>query len=475
MFVSLQLAAGCGDSGGPPRLPEVSDIGGPKMAHPQLVPIFFSDDPDVAALTSYSQWIVTSGWLHAVGAEYGVGAGTVLGVVHKAARAPDTISDTEIVTSLFQGLADGTLPQPAAGGLGEVIYVVNYPSHTVVTAGSATSCVDFGGYHASARRNGVELAYAVIATCPTFRNDLDVVQIREIVTSHEVIEAATDPFPSNHPGFQLRDPTGAWLALGGEVGDLCTRGDPTDVWHEASFVAQRSWSNTAAAAETDPCVPVPTTAPYFNVVTAETTLPRIPPGGHKVIELTGWATGATPDWQIFAQSGTPGDAVPTLGAKILNDGKQTTLDITVPMATATGTTLQLYVASGYSATMYQLLPMIAIAGDACSTFTGCEACAGHAGCGFCAKTGRCEAQGASGSAESNCPASSFATWPGSCSGFCAGHSGSCTDCASQPGCGWCGGPGGAGQCMEADRDYAHPAAGTCAYADWSFTPAYCPR
>jgi len=43
MFVSLQLAAvlaaGRGDSTDPSRLPEVSDIGGPKMAHPQLVPI----------------------------------------------------------------------------------------------------------------------------------------------------------------------------------------------------------------------------------------------------------------------------------------------------------------------------------------------------------------------------------------------------------------------------------------------------
>jgi hypothetical protein len=28
--------------------------------------------------------------------------------------------------------------------------------------------------------------------------------------------------------------------------------------------------------------------------------------------------------------------------------------------------------------------------------------------------------------------------------------------------------------MEASADLAHPEAGTCAYADWSVTPAYCP-
>ena len=48
------------------------------MAHPQIVPMFYANDADTATLTSFSQWIVTSQWLQTVGADYGVGTGSVL-------------------------------------------------------------------------------------------------------------------------------------------------------------------------------------------------------------------------------------------------------------------------------------------------------------------------------------------------------------------------------------------------------------
>src|SRR5438552_18619703 len=57
------LAAGCGGDDEPPRLPSFSDLGGPRMAHPQLVLVFYGDDPDVDAMTAYSEWLVASSWL----------------------------------------------------------------------------------------------------------------------------------------------------------------------------------------------------------------------------------------------------------------------------------------------------------------------------------------------------------------------------------------------------------------------------
>jgi hypothetical protein len=221
-------------------------------------------------------------------------------------------------------------------------------------------------------------------------------------------------------------------------------------------------------------VPIPAGSRYYNVVADGGAVPRIAPGGTKVLGLTGWSTSATPDWMLSARSATDGDSTLTLAKETLNAGKTTTLSVAVPATATKGTGLRLFVFSEFSQTDYQILPLLAIVDDPCSTFTGCETCTSHAGCGFCAATGRCEAQGASGSAESSCPASSFATWPGSCPGFCAPHNGSCTECASQPGCGACS-TGGVTQCLEASHDYAHPAAATCAYADWSFTPAYCPQ
>jgi hypothetical protein len=116
--------------------------------------------------------------------------------------------------------------------------------------------------------------------------------------------------------------------------------------------------------------------------------------------------------------------------------------------------------------------MLAVVGNQCASYTGCDDCTAHTGCGFCATTGTCEAQGATGSADSACPARSFAVWPGSCPGFCAVHGVSCTDCSSQPGCGWCGGA--SPHCVEADHGTGQPLDASCGYADWSFSPSYCP-
>jgi len=116
--------------------------------------------------------------------------------------------------------------------------------------------------------------------------------------------------------------------------------------------------------------------------------------------------------------------------------------------------------------------MLAVVGSPCASYTRCDDCTAHAGFGFCATTGTCEARAASGSDDSSCPAASFAVSPGSCSGFCAGHSASCADCSSQPGCGWCGGA--APRCVEADHDTGQPLDASCSNADWSFSPSYCP-
>ena len=80
--IALCLAiAGCGGDGSNSPLPEVSHRGGPVMAHPVLVPILFAGDGEAGELTQFSKWIVGSQWLTAVGAEYGVGSGSVLGPV----------------------------------------------------------------------------------------------------------------------------------------------------------------------------------------------------------------------------------------------------------------------------------------------------------------------------------------------------------------------------------------------------------
>ncbi len=466
--VSLFVAFGCSGSNDS-RFAQVTTFGGPIMAHPQLVPVFFSGDPDIATLTSFSRWIVSSDWLDEVGAEYGVGAGAMLGPVQLPMPAPSTITDAQIVDMLFQGVTSGSLPAPADGNLGDALYVFHLPVQTVETSGTETSCVDYGGYHNSVRRNGVELAYAVIATCPGDR--LTNIEFRELVTSHELIEAATDPLPGNHPAYRLNNRTSPWSSTEGEVGDLCELSG-REVWREHGYVVQRSWSNIAAEAG-DPCVPVPPNSVYFNLLVGGAFPPRILAGSHQTLDITGWSTGKVADWSLEADPRTPGEVTLLLGTTELNAGRTTTLDVAFPATAKIGTIASFYLYSSLPDGTYETLPMRAIVGAPCASFSGCLACTAQPGCGFCATSGRCENIGASGSADSACPAASFAEGAGDCPGYCAAHNGSCTDCASQPGCGWCN-AGASSQCVEIDHKTLLPVNNACSYANWELTPSYCP-
>jgi hypothetical protein len=465
------VGSGCGGDDEPdrPRLPLFADVGGPKLAHPELVFITYAED--FAAnprWLDYSRQLVASSWLDAVGAEYGIGAGSLVAAVVKPGPAPDVIDDVQIVDLVFAGLADGSLPAPTANTL----YMFVFPTRTMVTLGGFASCDDFAGYHESARRNGVEVVYAVIARCSDPALPFD--DARGTVISHELIEAATDPFPVTNPGWQLRDPASPWLAMGEEVADLCQRGDNSDISQD--MISQRSWSNTAAAAEEDPCVPHRYGSTYFNVAADTKTLLRIRPGDHQTVELKGFASKDVEGWSFSAEPSEKDAATLTLGATTLGPNESTTLDIAVPSSSRVGSVVRVYAYSNRgtgSTYQWHFFPLPVIVGEPCASFSGCLACSSHAGCGYCASSGKCESAGAEGSADSSCSAKDFATWPGSCPGFCASHSGSCTGCSSQPGCGWC--AGGTPACMEASHDQSHPETETCAYADWSFTPTYCPR
>lgn len=472
-LASCLLIASCGggSSPEPSLLPDVTDHSGPVIAHLQLVPIFYANDTDATMLTSFSQWIVGSQWLQAVGADYGVGTGAMLQAVTQTGTAPAMIDDSDIVNNLYSGLANGTLPKPT-GNLADAVYMFFFPAATMVTAGPTKSCVDFGGYHNSARRGGVEVSYAVIAACSGFVGGLLDLENREVVASHELIEAATDPIPNNHPGFQLDDPTTPWSGFGTEVADLCQRDDPTEIVRESGFVAQRSWSIAAAGAEQDPCVPG-ANANYFNLVMQPAGVVRIAPGGHQAVTLRAWTSGMAKgtSWQLEADPATM-DNPPTLklSATTIKDGATVSLDVALPSTAQIGDQPQFVVFSSTS-TDYSFLPMYAVAGNPCSQFTTCEDCTAEFGCGFCASSGKCEAMGGpTSSAQSSCSGGSFATWPGSCKGFCAGHT-SCADCSSQPGCGWC--SSGSPQCVEASHDTGQQASGSCPYASWSFSPDYC--
>lgn len=470
----LLVACSASPSIPPPTLPEVPSQGGAVMAHPRIVTITFAGDPDRAALEAHAAWAVGPRWLPVVGAEYGLGEGSVLAAVERTETAPATTTHDDVITMLTTGLDDGSIPLPGDGDLGSVLYVVHYPLGAVITDDGATSCTDFLGYHGSFRRHGREVIYAVVVACalsPTSTSVLSGVERRERTAAHELFEAATDPRPRSNPAFQLRDPNDEWRALGNELSDLCEPLGDANLFRDGAFVAPRVWSNRVAAAlDGDPCVPAPSRT-FFDVEVTPARVIRAMPGTDVPLLLTGWSVGAVAPWNVALFGlGATGDLVsvrPARPTPMANHGALAagvTIGSSVPM----GTTLRVAVAVFHDAGDAHVVPITILTDPPCGTHTTCDTCATR-GCGWCIATGRCELAGAEGSAETDCGGADWAPWLGACEGFCDPHA-TCSACAAQPGCGWCEGRG----CLGAGGNGSRSLDGACSGAAWSFTPDDCP-
>jgi hypothetical protein len=150
------------------------------------------------------------------------------------------------------------------------------PAGVTLNDGSGNSCQAFGGYHSEIADfsgfgggsgsgsgsgsamppAGVGLVYALIPRCagPAGEGPLDETTI---ATSHELVEASTDPHPYTAAGYdQIDNAHLAWRRTpGAELGDMCEYLENAAQPLVGSFLVQRTWSNASAAAGHDPCVP----------------------------------------------------------------------------------------------------------------------------------------------------------------------------------------------------------------------------
>jgi hypothetical protein len=247
----------------PANPPQVFNSGGPVLASPKIVAVLFGGDALTSQLTDFTTKIGTSSYWTAATSEYGVAAATFGGTVLSSSVAPASISDAQIQTFLANGVASGTLPTPSANTL----YVVYYPTGTSVTAGSAISCVSFSGYHSQTTIASTSVAYVVIPRCASL-GSLTGISAVTAAASSQLVAAATDPLPASNPAWATVDPAHLEWQLafgGGEVSSMCAQMNgvfttPSDLPYEV----QRTWSNAAARAGQDPCVPAPAGEVYFN-------------------------------------------------------------------------------------------------------------------------------------------------------------------------------------------------------------------
>ncbi|HEY1954074.1 MAG TPA: hypothetical protein VGH28_00630 [Polyangiaceae bacterium] len=304
--------------------PQVDTLGGAVLTAPNVVPIFFPNDPSETDVESFLAALASGSFWSAATSEYGVGPLTVDKSVVVTDTPPMTTTSTQIEAWLDSYL-DGTHPEFPAITANNV-YVVFYPATTTISDDIVgTACVDYGGYHdESANASKQNFIYAVMPRCSTFGylNGLDALTGP---LSHEIEEAATDPHPQTAPAYAIADQDHmVWnLAPLGELGDMCAYEPQSFQRLVGSYMVQRLWSNVSAKAGHDPCAPV-LAAPYYNaapVFTETVTLDyagqkittkgsQISLGKSKTIDVQLFSDAPTSDWSVTAVDTTYGTNQP---------------------------------------------------------------------------------------------------------------------------------------------------------------------
>jgi hypothetical protein len=361
----LALLAGCGDNAtlapdaGPPpdtnfgefphgAPPQVESLGGPVLTAPKIVPIFFTGDGTTQAqVEQFLAMLPGSSYWHDTTSEYGVGDVAIQPTIVTTDTPPTTDTALEAwIASNLDGTHAGWTFDPSA------IYSVFLPSGVVLQTQFGKSCQAFGGYHSEiAGQLGRHIVYALLPRCQGGLSSLT------SASSHEFIEAATDPLPFSNGAYQLIDDEHAiWniIAPGAEVGDMCEFTASAFQPLLGSFEIQRTWSNASALAGHDPCVPL-LAMPFEGAAPIFTDDITIPDGMGGTVTTKGVTvpTGMskTIDVKVFSDAPTADYVIRALDANVVL-GMQAELTFSLDKASAkNGDTLKLTITRTRAASM----------------------------------------------------------------------------------------------------------------------------
>jgi hypothetical protein len=344
-------------------MPQFKNFGGPVLSAPRIVTVTFVGDANRDTERTFDDAIVQSDWWTAVTDGWNIAKGT--GGVY--AELPDTVSgktldDTnDLQPMIAQWIASGALPPSDAN----TVYVIFFPSSTSITLQGSASCNAFGGYHNDASLlladggvtllpdgGGTDVAYAVIPKCGSGGAN----GFSTVTVSHELIEAATDPHPSDvltWYGYQ----DAWWSAGGGEVGDVCEgRGSVTS----GTYKVARAWVNKAAAESHDGCQPEAPGEVYFaTAVPTEVVTGIKDPTGGPDYDSDGYmlvtrGQTKTVDAVVFSEGPLPNDVSLIVGSE-----PQGATDPTQLGPIATGVTASLSPTTGHNGTHVTLTIQVA--------------------------------------------------------------------------------------------------------------------
>jgi hypothetical protein len=338
LTIGLALGA-CGDDASHVSLPHVRSHGGRVLDELNLVTITYPDDPLAGLAERFDDAVPGSPWLRAVGEEYGVRGGRHLAAYRMRDPAPPGLTGDDVGRIAPDLIASG-LPGPTEHGV-PILYVIYLPA----TAPIDGQCTGWLAYHSWTG----DVPYAVIPECYPPGS----VTNRTSSASHEIIEAATDPFGD---GWYLDsdDPLDPFHYYPAEVADLCTRSEAV----EGDFVYEGSWSNAQADAWTvAPCQP--STELFRTVMSSPDRVIEAAAGDTVTWDLEGWAAGPTAAWPLYARHGWAGNDLGAndafaetarFSAPAIAAGDHVTITATVPPA-ASGSIVSINVWSGTTWTM----------------------------------------------------------------------------------------------------------------------------
>lgn len=159
------------------------------------------------------------------------------------------LKDEDIQRELEKQIQAGKLPPATDNNL----YMIYFPAGISISIGDQASCSTFCAYHEGFKSSGLgaNVFYGVMPICGFGcgfgGNAFDSMTI---VSSHEMTEAITDPFPTpgNNPAFPQ-----AWNTSDGqEIGDLCAQGSSTVTGHGIVSKVQWEYDNSISACNKGP-------------------------------------------------------------------------------------------------------------------------------------------------------------------------------------------------------------------------------
>ena len=254
--------------------------GGPLLQNVKVFDVFYNTGNTYRdMLTAYYTAITASAyfdWLSEYNSgSYKIGRGTFIGYYEdtNSSTAKKTLDDSAIGPYLDGLIAANKIPAPDDN----TIYQIYFPASVTITLQGSQSCSVFCAYHNGWDHGNQRGRYSVIpdvtqspckggcGSSSTQFNNLT------SVSSHELIEAVTDP-----------DNNSSWVDTSsqscGEIGDICNAQQGTI----GSYTVQKEWSNkNNACIVTDPNVVVND----FSVAAAPATL-MVAQGGMATVKVT---------------------------------------------------------------------------------------------------------------------------------------------------------------------------------------------